>query len=190
MANPPPRHSSHSVGCIYLSVRPSCWPRGAAKCDSTARSSSPSASIRSLRLPRRPHSLEINMWGETDKYKASWVAPASALSCWGHFNIIFFFMCIKKKNLAKSDRSLVMTEYEPSPHHRPSRLILIRFCIFHLLNQGVFFTPVMKADVPCDDRWNRSRFWSSVRDNQPLPFVWNTQTSLSCLQMMKRWGGG
>lgn len=122
MVDLPPRHSSHSAGCIYLRVRPSCWGTQVAKFESTARSSSPSVPIRSRCLPRSPHSLEFNMRGETDKYKASWALPASALSCWGHFNVIFL-MCIAEENLAKSVRSLVMSEYEPSPHHRPSCLI-------------------------------------------------------------------
>lgn len=38
----------------------------------------PSAPIRSFHPPRNP-SLEGNMWRETDKYKASWAPPASAL---------------------------------------------------------------------------------------------------------------
>lgn len=80
-----------------------------------------------------------------------------------------------------------MIEYESSPHDRPSRLILHH--VLHISSpesRRFFFTPVMKADVPCNDRWNRSRFWSSVRDNHPLPFVWNSPNSLPCLQMTKQ----
>lgn len=40
------------------------------------------------------------MWGETDKYKASWAPPASVLSCWGHFNVIFF-ICIPEEKPGK-----------------------------------------------------------------------------------------
>lgn len=134
MVDLPLRHSSHSAACIYLRVRPLCWGTWAAKCESAARSSSPSA-------PSLAASILWNTtWGETDKYKVSWVPPASALSSWGHFNVIFFFVHSWKKTWQSQSSPWFWSKMSPpniTGHHVRS---FIMFCIFHLINEdGVFF---------------------------------------------------
>lgn len=68
---------NRSAGSIYLCLRQSCWEMGMVKWESTACFSFPqlpSGHFTPTSLP-----LEGNMWGETDKYKATLKPPASAL---------------------------------------------------------------------------------------------------------------
>lgn len=80
------------------------------------------------------------------------------------------------------------------PHITGHRVCsFITFCIFHLLNQGVFLVLVFFFLLRWW-RWTCSAMTDGReavsgppgRDNQPLPFVRNSQISLPCRQMMKR----